>query len=76
MQMLRINTTTTIDEVIEMLRRLSSVAMQVVDDVESAGKTGDHSLLYERMVANAEDLRMALTSPQQVAQDTLQGETA
>jgi hypothetical protein len=49
--------------------------MQVVDDVESAGKTGDHSLLYDRMVANAEDLRMALTSPQQVAQDTLQGET-
>lgn len=57
-----------------MLRRLSSVAMQVVDDVESAGKTGDHSLLYERMVANAEDLRMALTSPQQVAQTTRQGE--
>jgi hypothetical protein len=63
--MLKISTITTIDEVIEMLRRLSSVAMQVVDDVESAGKTGDHALLYERMVANAADIQAALTSPQQ-----------
>ena len=72
--MLKISTITTIDEVIEMLRRLSSVAMQVVDDVESAGKTGDLYLLYDRMVANSADIKAALTSPQQVAQDTLQGE--
>jgi hypothetical protein len=49
--------------------------MQVVDDVESAGKTGDLYLLYDRMVANSADIKAALTSPQQVAQDTLQGET-
>ena len=72
--MLKISTITTIDEVIEMLRRLSAVAMQVVDDVESAGKTGDLYLLYDRMVANSADIKAALTSPQQVAQDTLQGE--
>jgi hypothetical protein len=63
--MLKISTITTIDEVIEMLRRLSSVAMQVVDDVESAGKTGDLYLLYDRMVANSADIKAALTSPQQ-----------
>jgi lipopolysaccharide biosynthesis protein len=74
-KMLRISTTTTIDEVIEMLRRLSSVAMQVVDDVDSAVKTNDLELFLDRMVANAEDLQRALDVPQQVAQDTLQGET-
>ena len=52
-----------------MLRRLSEVATQVIDDVEDAGKTGDLYLMYDRMVANAKDLQVALaTSPQQVSQ--------
>ena len=72
--MLVIRPTTTIDEVVEMLRRLSAIATQIIDDVEDAGNKGDLYLLYDRMVANAEDLRMALDVPQQVAQSTRQGE--
>ena len=73
--MIVITPTTTIDEVIEMLRCLSAVAHQILDDVDDAVEGGDLDLLLERMVANAEDLQRALTSPQRVAQDTLQGET-
>jgi hypothetical protein len=57
-----------------MEQKLKEIAMQIMDDVHEAGDSGDLYLLYDRMVANAEDLRMALTSPQQVAQNTLQGE--
>jgi hypothetical protein len=58
--MLVIRPTTTIDEVVEMLRRLSAIATQIIDDVEDAGNKGDLYLLYDRMVANAEDLEVAL----------------
>ena len=73
--MIVITPTTTIDEVVETLRCLTAVALQIIDDVHEAGDKGDLYLLYDRMVANAEDLKAALTSPQQVVQDTLQGET-
>jgi hypothetical protein len=66
-----------IEELCVLLGRLTVVSHQILDDVESAGKTGDHALFYERMVANAEDLQTALTtSPQQVAQTIRQGEEA
>jgi hypothetical protein len=64
-----------IEEVCELLRRLTVISHQIMDDVEDAGNKGDLYLLYDRMVANAEDLQRALTtSPQQVAQTTRQGE--
>jgi hypothetical protein len=76
--MLVIRPTTTIDEVVEMLRRLTVIANQVIDDVDSAVKTNDLDLFLERMVANAEDLEVALqmveVSQQRVAQTSLQGE--
>ena len=58
--MLVIRPTTTIEEVVEMLRRLSAVATQVIDDVDSAVKTNDLELFLDRMTANAEDLEVAL----------------
>ena len=73
--MIVITPTTTIDEVVETLRCLTAVALQIIDDVHEAGDKGDLYLLYDRMVANAEDLQRILNTPQQVAQDTLQGET-
>ena len=64
-----------IDEVCILLGRLTAVSHQILDDVESVSKTGDHALFYDRMIANAQDLQAALTtSPQQVAQTTRQGE--
>jgi hypothetical protein len=67
----------TIDEVCILLKRLTEVSHQILDDVEDASKTGDHALFYDRMVANAVDLQTALTTPpQQVAQTTRQGEEA
>ena len=50
----------TVDEVIELNRRLTAIATQVIDDVEDMAKTGDHALFYERMVANAQDFETAL----------------
>jgi hypothetical protein len=65
-----------IEEVCVLLGRLTVVAHQILDDVDSVVETSDHALFYERMVANAEDLQAALTtSPQQVAQTIRQGET-
>jgi hypothetical protein len=58
--MLVIRPTTTIDEVVEMLRRLTVIANQVIDDVDSAVKTNDLELFLDRMTANAEDLEVAL----------------
>ena len=59
----------TIDEVCILLGRLTVVAHQILDDVDSAVKTNDLELFLDRMVANAEDLQAALTtSPQRVAQ--------
>ena len=76
--MLVIRPTTTIDEVVEMLRRLTVIANQVIDDVDSAVKTNDLELFLDRMTANAEDLEVALqmveVSQQQVAQAIRQGE--
>jgi hypothetical protein len=64
-----------IDEVCILLGRLTAVSHQILDDVESVSKTGDHALFYDRMIANAQDLQTALTTPpQQVAQTTRQGE--
>ena len=64
-----------IEEVCELLRRLTVISHQIIDDVEDVSKTGEHDLFYERMVCNAQDLEVALTtSPQQVAQTTRQGE--
>ena len=51
---------TTVDEVIELNRRLTVIAMQVIDDVEDMAKTSDHAMFYERMVANAQDFETAL----------------
>ena len=50
----------TVDEVIEMNRRLTAIATQVIDDVNEAGDKGDLYLLYDRMVANAQDFETAL----------------
>lgn len=61
-KMIVITPTTTIDEVVETLRCLSSVASQIIDDVHEAGDKGDLYLLYDRMVANAEDLQRALNT--------------
>ena len=76
--MLVIRPTTTIDEVVEMLRRLTVIANQVIDDVDSAVKTNDLELFLDRMTANAEDLEVALqmveVSQQQVAQAIRQGD--
>ena len=72
-----VSMTATIDEVCILLKRLTEVSHQILDDVEDVGKTGDHALFYDRMVANAVDLQTALTTPpQQVAQTTRQGEEA
>ena len=61
-----------IEEVCILLGRLTVVAHQILDDVDSAVKTNDLELFLDRMVANAEDLQAALTtSPQQVAQNPL-----
>ena len=65
-----------LEEACILLKRLTEVSHQILDDVEDAGKTGDLYLLYDRMVANAKDLQTALTTPpQQVAQTTRQGES-
>jgi len=50
----------TVEEMIELNRRLTAIATQVIDDVEDMAKTGDHALFYERMVANAQDFETAL----------------
>jgi hypothetical protein len=50
----------TVDEVIEINRRLTAIATQVIDDVEDMANTGDHALFYERMVCNAQDFETAL----------------
>ena len=49
-----------IEEMIEMNRRLTAIATQVIDDVEDMAKTGDHATFYERMVSNAQDFETAL----------------
>ena len=59
----------TVDEVIEMNRRLTAIATQVIDDVNEAGDSGDLYLLYDRMVANAQDFETALQIQQQLAQN-------
>ena len=51
-----------------MNRRLTAIATQVIDDVNEAGDSGDLYLLYDRMVANAQDFETALQIQQQVAQ--------
>ena len=61
----------TIDEVIEMNRRLTAIATQVIDDVNEAGDKGDLYLLYDRMVANAQDFETAL----QIQSINAKGET-
>lgn len=61
--MIVITPTTTIDEVVEMLRSVTAIATQIIDDVHEAGDKGDLYLLYDRMVANAEDLQRALVVP-------------
>jgi hypothetical protein len=64
-----------LEEVCILLGRLTVVAHQILDDVDSAVKTNDLKLFLDRMVANAEDLQAALTtSPQQVAVTIRQGE--
>ena len=66
-----------IEEVCILLKRLTEVAHQIIDDVEDAGKTGDHALFYDRMVCNSEDLVSALTTaPKLVTVSTRQGEKA
>jgi len=50
----------TVDDVIELNRKLNAIATQVIDDVEDMAKTGDHATFYERMVANAQDFETAL----------------
>jgi hypothetical protein len=50
----------TVDEVIELNRKLTAIATQVIDDIEDMAKTGDHAVFYERMVANAQDVETAL----------------
>ena len=50
----------TVEEMIEVNRRLTAIATQVIDDVEDMAKTGDHAVFYERMVANAQDFETAL----------------
>ena len=59
----------TVDDVIEMNRRLTAIATQVIDDVEDMAKTSDHATFYERMVANAQDFETALQIQQQLAQN-------
>jgi hypothetical protein len=59
-KMIVITPTTTIDEVVEMLRSVTAIATQIIDDVHEAGDKGDLYLLYDRMVANAEDLQKVL----------------
>ena len=49
-----------IEEMIELNRRLTAIATQVIDDVNEAGDSGDLYLLYDRMVANAQDFETAL----------------
>lgn len=61
----------TVDEVIEMNRRLTAIATQVIDDVNEAGDKGDLYLLYDRMVANAQDFETAL----QIQSINAKGET-
>jgi len=51
-----------IEEVCILLKRLTEVSHQILDDVESVSNTGDHALFYDRMLANAEDLQTALTA--------------
>ena len=50
-----------IEEACILLKRLTEVSHQILDDVEDVSKTGDHALFYDRMVANAVDLQTALT---------------
>ena len=58
-----------IEEMIELNRRLTAIATQVIDDVNEAGDSGDLYLLYDRMVANAQDFETALQIQQQLAQN-------
>ena len=58
-----------IEEMIEVNRRLTAIATQVIDDVNEAGDSGDLYLLYDRMVANAQDFETALQIQQQLAQN-------
>jgi hypothetical protein len=55
----------------KLLQAFRVVAWQVIKDVDEAVEGGDLDLLFERMVANAEDLETILTSPQQVAVNPL-----
>ena len=57
-----------VEEMIELNRKLKTIATQVIDDVEDMAKTGDHATFYERMVSNAQDFETALQIQQQVAQ--------
>jgi hypothetical protein len=50
----------------EIEKALREIAEQIVADVEDAGKTGDLYLMYDRMVANAEDLRKQLNKTREV----------
>jgi hypothetical protein len=50
----------TVDEVIELNKKLTAIATQVIDDVEDMAKTSDHATFYERMVSNAQDFETAL----------------
>lgn len=52
----------------KLLRAFREVSRQIIADVDRAVEEGDLDLLFERMVANAEDLVTLLDSPQQVAQ--------
>ena len=49
-----------VEEMIELNRKLKTIATQVIDDVNEAGDSGDLYLLYDRMVANAQDFETAL----------------
>jgi len=52
----------------KLLQAFRVVAWQIIKDVDQAVEEGDLDLLFERMVANAEDLETILTSPQQIAE--------
>jgi hypothetical protein len=57
-----------IEEACILLKRLTEVSHQILDDVDEASATGDLYLMYDRMVANAKDLQTALTTPPQQKQ--------
>ena len=56
----------------KLLQAFRVAAWQIIKDVDEAVEEGDLDLLFERMVANAEDLETILSSPQQVAVNTRQ----